>query len=133
VFWKLFEKYFSVIFFSSLFQIFCVKRSNDGSGYPDGRVESFGRPFFLSGQAYFCDLLRGTTFKRHLSSVRTVNPVGLYRIALRAAAFSFAFLVLFLVLYIFSVLFMSISLVHVSSLQFISTPSMFLYSFTNLF
>jgi hypothetical protein len=53
-----------------------VKRSNDGSGCPDGRVESFGRPFFLSGQACFCDLLRGTTFERHLSSVWTVNSVG---------------------------------------------------------
>jgi hypothetical protein len=40
-------------------------------------------------------------------------------------------LVLFVVLRIFFVLFMRTSQVHVSSLQFISTPGMFLYSFTN--
>jgi hypothetical protein len=51
--------------FSYLFQIFCVKRSDDGSGCPDGvpgcpvgvsgcpddKVDSSGRPFSLPGQA----------------------------------------------------------------------------------
>jgi hypothetical protein len=45
-----------------------------------GRFGSFKCPFFLFGQAYLCDLLRSTTSRRHLSSVRTVNPVGLNRI-----------------------------------------------------
>jgi len=52
----------------------------------------------------------------------------------RAAAASYHFfLASFVFLCVFSVLFMHISHVHVSSLQFISTPGMFLYSFTDLF
>jgi hypothetical protein len=39
----------------------------------------------------------------------------------------------FVVLCVFLVLFMRISLVHVSSLDFISSPGMYLYSFTNFF
>jgi hypothetical protein len=91
VFWKLFGKYFSALF--PLFQIFCVKRLDgvtgcpdcppgcpDGdSGFPDDKVDSSKRPFFLSWRVCLCDLLRGITSGRHLSSVRTVNPVGLNR------------------------------------------------------
>jgi hypothetical protein len=84
--------------FSSLFQIFLceasercyglsgwfswmTRRFSDGdSGCPNDTVHSSGRPFFLSGRACLCNLLRGTTFRRHLSSIRMVNPVGLNRI-----------------------------------------------------
>jgi hypothetical protein len=78
VFWKLFGQYFSAIF--PLFSVFLVKHPVGGSGCPDDKVNSSGRPFSLSGRACLCDLLRGTTTERHLSFVRTVNPVGLYRI-----------------------------------------------------
>jgi hypothetical protein len=100
VLWKLFGKYFSAIFSLFFFQIFfCVKRQDDisrrpdsapvcpdgDSGCPDYTVDSSGRPFFLSGQACLCYLLRGTTSGRHLSSIRTMNPVGLNRILPGAA------------------------------------------------
>jgi hypothetical protein len=49
-------------------------------GCPDDSVDLSRRPFFLSGRACLCDLLRDPTFGRHLSSVWTVNPVGLNRI-----------------------------------------------------
>jgi hypothetical protein len=132
--------------FSSLFQIFfCVKRPNsvtgcldgvprclDGdSGCSDDMVVSSGHPCSLFGWACLCDLLRGTTSERHLSFVRTVNPVGLNCILL-GAAHHFLF-VLFVILCFFLVIFMRISHMHVSSLQFTSSPGMFVYLFTVLF
>jgi hypothetical protein len=97
VLWKNFRKYFSALFphfFIFFFFFLCVKRPdgvtgcpNDSprcpdcdSGCPDIIVDSSGLPFFLSKWVYLCDLLRGTASRRHLSSVRTVNPVGLNRI-----------------------------------------------------
>jgi hypothetical protein len=78
--------------------------------------------------------LCGTTSERHLSFVRTVNPVGLNCILPGPARhFSPLLLCFFVVLCVFLVLFMRISLVHVSSLDFISSPGMYLYSFTNFF
>jgi hypothetical protein len=53
-----------LLFFLS-FSEFLVKRSDGGSGCPDGKVDSSGRPFSLSGRVCFCDLLRGTTSRRH--------------------------------------------------------------------
>jgi hypothetical protein len=110
-----------------------VKHSDGVSRRPDGAPVSpdsvFGCPddtVGSPGRACLCDLLRGTTSGRHLISVQTVNPVGLNRI-LPAPHITFSsLLVLFVVLCIFSVLFMRTSQVHVSSLQFISTPGVFL-------
>jgi hypothetical protein len=91
---KYFSTHFSTNFpFSFFFQIFLCEASRryiseclDGSlGCPDDTVDSSGRPFFLSGQACFCDLLRGIPPERHLSSIWTVNPVGLNRILLGTA------------------------------------------------
>jgi hypothetical protein len=88
VFWKLFEKYFSSLFPLFFRFFFCVKRS-------DGKVASSGHPFSLSGLVCLCDLLCGTTSGRHLSSVRMVNPVGLYRIPPRRSPSHFIFLGVF--------------------------------------
>jgi hypothetical protein len=68
-----------LLFFLS-FSDFLLKLQDGGSRCPDGKVDSSGRPFSLSRRVCFCDLLRGTTSKCHLSSVWTMNPVGLYRI-----------------------------------------------------
>jgi len=75
------------IFFCSFSKILCevsgrcVSECSDGAPVcPDGKVDSSGHPFFLSGWACFCNLLRGIPSGRHLSSVRTVNPIGLNRI-----------------------------------------------------
>jgi hypothetical protein len=104
-----------------------VKCPDGGSGCPNGKVD-------WSGRAGFCDLLLGTTSERHLSSVMTVNPVGLYRFPPgAAAALCHLFFASFVVSCVFSVFFMRISRMLGSSLQFISTPSMFLYPFTDLF
>jgi hypothetical protein len=74
IIWEIFFCYFS-----SLFQnFFCVKGPDNGSSCPDGKVDSSGRSLSLSRRACFCDLLRGTSSERHLSSIGTVNPVGLY-------------------------------------------------------
>jgi hypothetical protein len=113
---KLFGKYFSAIL-PLFFSFVCVKRSDDDSGCPDGKVDSSGHPFFLSGWACFCDLRRGTPFGRLLSSVRTVNPVGLNHILPASQPSHSPFLVLFVVLCIFSMLFMHNSQVHMSSLN----------------
>jgi len=59
IIWEIFFCYFS-----SLFQIYFVKRPNGGSGCPDGKVDSSRRPFSMSGRACFCDLLHGTTSGR---------------------------------------------------------------------
>jgi hypothetical protein len=83
---------FFCFFFPLIFNFFCVKRPDDGSGRPGGKIDSSRCLFSLPGLACFYDLLRGTTSERHLSSVWTVNPVGLYRIPPHAAAFSFRFL-----------------------------------------
>jgi hypothetical protein len=90
------------IFFFSLFQFFfffflCVKRLDDVSGCPDSKVASSGCPFSMSGRACICNLLRDTTSGRHLSFVRTMNPVGLYRIppVLQPLSFHFFFCVFF--------------------------------------
>jgi len=82
------------LLFFPLFFIFLVKRPDNGFGCPDGRVDSSGRPFFLSGRACLFDLLRGTTSGRLFSFVRTVNPVGLNHIlpgATRHFLFSLCF------------------------------------------
>jgi hypothetical protein len=73
------------IFFYSFSYFFCVKHPDGVSGCSDCKVSSSGRPFSLSGRACLCDLLHGTTSGRHLSSVWTVNPVGLNRFPLGAA------------------------------------------------
>jgi len=77
-----YENYLENIFllFFLSFSDFLEKRPEGGSGCPDSKVDSSGRPFSLSERTCLCDLLCGTTSGRHLSSVRTVNPVGLYRI-----------------------------------------------------
>jgi hypothetical protein len=103
---------------------FCVKRPEGGSGCPNGKVDSSGRPSSLSGQACFCDLLHGTTSGRHLSSVRTVNPIGLSH-SPHATTLLFHLFGPFFRLVRFSVLFMRISQVHVSSFQFMSTQVCF--------
>jgi len=92
--------FFSAFFFS--FSDFFVERPDDGSGYPDSKVDSSGRPFSLSGRACLCDLLRCTMSGRHLSSILTVNPVGLIAFS-RAAAplISFFFWCFFVVLCVF--------------------------------
>jgi hypothetical protein len=126
--------------FSSLFQIFCVKRPDGAPVCPDGdsgclddTVDSFGRPFFLSGQACLYDLLRGTTSGCHLSYVRTVNPVGLNRILPGPAHHfllsfgSFCHLVHFFCT--FYAYFSSARVIFAIYLH----PRYFLYSFTNLF
>jgi hypothetical protein len=95
--------YLGNIFFS-LFQFFffffCVKRLDDVSGCPDSKVASSGCPFSMSGRACICNLLRDTTSGRHLSFVRTMNPVGLYRIppVPQPLSFHFFFLCFFFVL-----------------------------------
>jgi len=61
-FWKLFGKYFSALF-PLFFRLFLCEAS--------------GRCFWLSRRACKCDLLHVTTSGCHLSSVRTVNPLGL--------------------------------------------------------
>jgi hypothetical protein len=120
----------------------CVSKRLDGApicpdsdfGCPDDTVDSSGCPFFLFERVCFCDLLRGIPFGRHLSSVWTMNLVGLNRILPGAAHhFLLSFGSFCRLVHFFSILFMRTSQVHVSSLQFISTPCMFLYSFTNLF
>jgi hypothetical protein len=88
--WKLFKKYFSTLF-PLFFQFSCVKRP-DGVFGTSGRWSCMsGRYFWLSGRyswfvrtfillvwtSLFLWPLRGITSERHLSSVRTVNPVGL--------------------------------------------------------
>jgi len=117
------------IFFCS-FSYFFVKRPDNGSGCPDSKVDSSGRPFSLFGRACLWDLLRGTTSGSHLSFVQTVNPVGLYRFPPRCSPSHFIF---FLSSCAFFLIFMCASHVHLSFLQFISTPGMFLYPFTDLF
>jgi hypothetical protein len=67
-------------YLGNIFLLFFLSFSNFLVKCSDGKVDSSGRPFSLSGQACLCDLLRGTMSGRHLSSVQTVNPVGLYRI-----------------------------------------------------
>jgi hypothetical protein len=86
VLWKFLENIF-LLFFLSFSYFLCeasgwcvLERSNDSPGCPDDTVDSSGRPFFLSKRACFCDLLRSIPSGRHLSSVQTVNPVGLNRI-----------------------------------------------------
>jgi hypothetical protein len=132
-----------LLFFLSLLDFLCeasgrcVSKHLDGppvclegdSGCPDDMVDSSGRYFFLSGWAYFCDLLRGIPFGRHLSSVQTVNPVRLNRILLAPQPSYSPLLVLFVMLCFYSVLFMRNYQVHGSSLQFIFTPGMFLIHF----
>jgi hypothetical protein len=114
-------------------QIFCTKRPDGGSGCQDGKVDSSERPSTLSGRACFCNLLCGTMYGRHLSSIRMVSPVGLYRIPLASQPSHSAFFGSFCRLVHFFCAFMRIYQVYVSSLQFISSPGMFLYFFTNLF
>jgi hypothetical protein len=65
-----------LLFFLS-FSDFLMKRPDGVSGCPDDKVDSSGRLFSLSGRACLCDLLRGTTSGRHVSSFQTVNLVGL--------------------------------------------------------
>jgi hypothetical protein len=115
-------------FFLFFSDFFCVKRQDGVFGCPDSKVA-------LSGWACLCDLLRGTMSRRHLSSIRTVNPVGLYHIPPRRNPSHFIFfLVIFVVLCVFFfLLFMCASHVRLSSLQFISNLGMFLYPFTVLF
>jgi hypothetical protein len=134
--------------FSFLFQFFfCEESGRCVSGRPDGylvcldgdfgcsddTVVSSGHSWFLSGRPCFCVLLRGTTSWRHLCSVRTVNPVGWNRFLPAPQPTFLPLLWFFIVLCVFLVFFMHSSHVHVSSLDFISTPGIFLYSFTNLF
>jgi hypothetical protein len=91
--WKLFLEIFFCSF-SALFHIFLCEvsgryvwgcpdgypeRLNGYSGCPDDMVSSFGCLWFLSGWPCFHNRLRGTTSRRYLCSVRTVNPVGLNR------------------------------------------------------
>jgi hypothetical protein len=73
--------------------------------------------------------LRGTTFRHHLSSIRMVNPIGLNRVLPAPQPIFLPLLVLFVVLCVFLMIFMRISHVQVSSLQFLSTPDMFLILF----
>jgi hypothetical protein len=92
IIWKIFFCSFSYLFkFFFFFFFVCVKRLDSVSGCPDSKVATSGRPFSLSRRACLCDLLRGTTSGRHLSSVRTMNPVGLYRIPLRLSPSHFIF------------------------------------------
>jgi hypothetical protein len=116
-----------LLFFLYFFRFFCVKRLDSVSGCPDSAIVS-------SGRACQGDLLRGTTFERHLSFVRTVNPIGLYRIPPRRSPSHFIFFLgLFVVLCVFHVLFMCASHVRLSVLQFISTPGTLVSPFTDLF
>jgi hypothetical protein len=121
----------SFYFFSN----FLMKRPDSGSGYPDGKVDSSRRSFSLSGRACLCDLLRGTMSGRRLSFVRTMNPVGLYRIppTPQPPHFFFFFWLLLSSCAFFFLVFMCAFHVCLSSLQFISNPGMFLYPFTLLF
>jgi hypothetical protein len=73
--------------------------------------------------------LRCTTFRHHLSSIRMVNPIGLNRVLPAPQPIFLPLLVLFVVLCVFLMIFMRISHVQVSSLQFLSTPDMFLILF----
>jgi hypothetical protein len=49
---------FLLYFFSDFF--FCVNCPDGGSGCPDGKVDSSGRPSSMSGRVCFCDFLCGT-------------------------------------------------------------------------
>jgi hypothetical protein len=89
-----------LLFFLS-FSVFLCEVSGRWFGCLDGKIDSSGHPFSLSGWACFYDLLSGTTSGRHLSSVRTVNPVGLSRIPPAPQPSHFAFLVLFVALCVF--------------------------------
>jgi hypothetical protein len=120
--------------FLQFFLFFRFFRLDCGSNCPDGKVDSSGRPFSLSGWAYFLRSLTCHYVRTSLKFCPDGEPCRVISHSPRAAAFSFClFVVLFVILCIFFVLFMHISHVHVSSLQFISTPGVFLYSFTNLF
>jgi len=116
-FWKLFGKYFSALF-PLFFRLFLCEAS--------------GRCFWLSRRACKCDLLHVTTSGCHLSSVRTVNPLGLKCFPPAPPNFLFHFFFLSFLCHLihFSLLFMCASHVHLSFLQFISTPGMVLYPFT---
>jgi hypothetical protein len=95
-----------------------------------GRYGWFVQTFILLVRtSVFLQPLRGTMFGRHLSSVRTVNPVGLNRILPAPQPIFSPFLALFVVLCVFLVIFMRISHMHVSSLYFLSTPGIFLILF----
>jgi hypothetical protein len=130
------RKFFLEIFFCSfysLFQIFCVKRPdgyperpNGYSGCPDDTVSSSARLWFLSGRPCFRNRLRGTTSRRYLCSVRTVNPIGLNHFLPAPQLTFWPPLCCFVVLCVFLVHFMHSSHVHVSSLDFISIPGIFL-------
>jgi hypothetical protein len=101
------ENYLENIFllFFLYFLEFLVKGPDGGSGCPNSKVDSFGRPFSLSERACLYDFLRGTTSGCHLSSVRMVNPVGLYRIPPAPQPLHFIFLASIVVLCNFSLLF----------------------------
>jgi hypothetical protein len=106
-----------------------VKHPDGVSGCPNGKGASSGRPFSLSKQACLCILLHGTTSGCHLSSVRTVNLVGLNRFPLVWHVTLLLLFVLFVVLCLFPVIFMPISHVHMSFLRFLSSPSMDFFPF----
>jgi hypothetical protein len=138
VLWKFLENIF-LLFFLSFSDFLCEASgwcvsecSNDAPGCPDDTVDLSRRPFFLSKRACFCNLLHSILSGRHLSSVQTVNPVGLNRILPGVARHFLLSFGSFCCLVHFFYTFTRTSQAHVSSLQFISTPGMFLYSFTNL-
>jgi hypothetical protein len=128
------------IFFLLFFKKNCVKHPGSYPELPDGysscpndTVYSSGRFWFLSGRPCFRNRLRGTTSRRYLCSVRTVNPIGLNSFLPAPQLTFWPPFVLFCRLVRFSSIFMHISHEHVSSLDFISTPSIFMYSFPTFF
>jgi hypothetical protein len=131
VLWKLFGKYFSTLF-PLFFRFLCMKRPNGDPVYvrtvflvvrtirlirPDEHVFMTSTWHYVQTSLKFRPDGEHCRVKSHSPWCRT--------------SFSPLLLCFFVVLCVFLVLFMRISLLHVSSLDFISSPGMYLYSFTN--
>jgi hypothetical protein len=147
VLWKLFEKYFSCSF-SSIFQIFFVWSVR--TVFRDVRtVLLYVRMVILVVRTIWliCPDVHSSCPDEHVFATSTRHYV---RTSLkfrpdgepcrvkshspwRRTSLSPLLLWFFVVLCVFLVIFMHISHVHVSSLHFISSPGMYLYSFTNFF
>jgi hypothetical protein len=119
--------------FLLFFRFFCVKRPDGVSGCSDGKVASSGRPFSLSGQAYFVRSLTWHYIRTSLKFRPDCEPCRVISHSPALQPLSFHYFWCFCRLVRFSLLFMCASHVRLSFLQFISTPGTLVYLFTDLF